>query len=169
MIVVTDATVDITLRADAVIALARQPIDRIGALDDVSRRTRDADDGETVTLSVAATLKRVGMEMRHLVDAPDAHRRRKPDHSLLRVLARAHGFRDSLIRGDGKTITELAQEHGVGSPYFTRILRLAFLAPDITAAILDGRQPIELSAKRLAATSDLPKAWADQRRELRIG
>ena len=77
-------------------------------------------------------------------------------------------FPGSLMRGDGKTVGELAEEHGVGSPYFTRILRLGFLAPPITSAILDGRQPIELSAKRLADTADLAKVRPDARTRLRM-
>jgi len=168
-ITVTATTVDIELGADAVVSLIRQPLDRLGKLTPAEERVARAAEGETITLSVPATLKRVGMEMRHLVDAPDAHRRRKPDRSLLRLLARAHCFRESLMRGDGKTVGELAEEHGVGSPYFTRILRLGFLAPPIISAILDGRQPIELSAKRLGATADLPKVWSDQTRELGFG
>jgi hypothetical protein len=30
---------------------------------------------------------------------------------------------------------------GVSSSYFTRLVRLSYLAPDITHAILDGRSP----------------------------
>ena len=33
--------------------------------------------------------------------------------------------------------------------YFTRLLRLSYLAPDITQAILDGRQPGDLTAEKL--------------------
>jgi hypothetical protein len=42
--------------------------------------------------------------------------------------------------------------------------RLAWLAPDIVEAILDGRQPKALTVKRLLAK--LPMDWADQRRAL---
>jgi hypothetical protein len=114
-------------------------------------------------------LKRVGMEMRHLVEAPRDRNARKPDRSLVRLLARAQSFRDLILRGDGKSIAELAEETGVGRPYFSRIVRLGFLAPDITAAILEGRQPIELSAKRMSVTADLAKDWTEQRRELGFG
>ena len=124
---------------------------------------------DAVVLSVPVNLKRVGMEMKLLVEEPDLQRSRKPDRSLLRLLGQARHYRDRLLEGDGKAIGELAEAEGVGSPYFTRILRLAFLAPDISEAILDGRQPIELSAKKLAMTSDLPTGWEDQRRALGFG
>ena len=35
----------------------------------------------------------------------------------------------------------LAEREGVSPSYFTRLVRLSYLAPDITQAILDGRQP----------------------------
>jgi hypothetical protein len=48
--------------------------------------------------------------------------------------------------------------------------RVAFgyLAPDITEAILDGRQPRDLTANKLLAHSRLPLAWHEQRTMLRI-
>ena len=42
-------------------------------------------------------------------------------------------------------------------------VRLNYLAPDITQAILDGRQPADLTADKLLAHSRLPLAWHDQR------
>jgi site-specific DNA recombinase len=42
-------------------------------------------------------------------------------------------------------------------------LRLSYLAPDITQAILDGRQPRDLTADKLLAHSRLPLAWHEQR------
>jgi hypothetical protein len=47
----------------------------------------------------------------------------------------------------------------------SRCLKLAFLAPDIIEAILDGREPAELTARALLRV-DLPTYWNDQRRLL---
>ncbi len=44
---------------------------------------------------------------------------------------------------------------------------LAFLALDIVEAILQGRQPVELTALRLKRTH-LPLSWAEQRRVARV-
>src|SRR4029077_2398246 len=41
--------------------------------------------------------------------------------------------------------------------------RLSYLAPDITQAILEGRQPRDLTAEKLLEHSRLPLAWHDQR------
>jgi hypothetical protein len=37
----------------------------------------------------------------------------------------------------------------VSPSYFTRLVRLSYLAPDITEAILDGRHPRDLTAALL--------------------
>jgi hypothetical protein len=47
-----------------------------------------------------------------------------------------------------------------------RLVRLSYLAPDITHAILDGRQPRDLTAEKLLDHSRLPLAWHDQRTAL---
>ena len=39
------------------------------------------------------------------------------------------------------TIAELAEREGIAPSYSTRVLRLTLLAPDIVAAILDGKAP----------------------------
>ncbi len=47
---------------------------------------------------------------------------------------------------------------GLSSSYFTRMLRISFLAPDITQAILHGRQPADLNAHKLMADNARPVA-----------
>ena len=88
--------------------------------------------------------------------------RSAPDRSLLRLLAQAHQFRALVLQGGGQTIAALAAEAGVGASYFTRVLRLGFLAPDVVTAILQGRQPPELNAKQLSLNIRLPTGWNDQ-------
>ena len=46
-----------------------------------------------------------------------------------------------------------------------KIARLAFLAPDIQHAILNGCQPPGMTLSRLSAMR-IPPAWADQRKAL---
>ena len=50
--------------------------------------------------------------------------------------------------------------------YFTRVLRLRYLAPDIIRAILERRHPRDLTAHKLLAHSRLPLALPEQRRAL---
>ena len=48
------------------------------------------------------------------------------------------------------------------NPYVRSLMRMAYLAPDIQAQILEGRQPVELTRQRLVL-GEIPLAWADQR------
>jgi site-specific DNA recombinase len=44
-----------------------------------------------------------------------------------------------------------------------QLLRISWLAPDITAAIVEGTQPVTLTGRRLLRATDIPLAWIDQR------
>jgi hypothetical protein len=92
------------------------------------QRKPDSDE-PIITFTVPARLKRTGMETRLLIDGGGGNSRGKPDHSLHRLLARAYRYNDMAIRSGGKTMRQLAAEAGVVRSYFTRILRLGFLAP----------------------------------------
>jgi hypothetical protein len=45
-----------------------------------------------------------------------------------------------------------------------QLLRVSWLAPDITVAIIEGRQPPTLSGRRLLRAADVPLSWQEQRR-----
>jgi len=88
----------------------------------------------------------------------------KPDARLIKLLLRARRFNATLARGEGVPFAALAEREGVSRSYFTRLVCLSYLAPDITEAILDdGRQPPDLTAEKLLEHSRLPLAWHDQR------
>lgn len=91
-----------------------------------------------------------------------------PDRSMLRLLAQAHYYREMMLDGQGRTMRDLAREAGVGRPYFSRMVRLGFLAPDIVKAVLRDRHPPELTAKRLSLHIKLPSAWDKQKSALGI-
>ena len=62
-----------------------------------------------------------------------------------------------------------AASMGLSTQYFCALVRLGHLAPDITAAILEGRQPAHITRTFLARINSLPIAWADQRAMLGFG
>lgn len=101
-------------------------------------------------LTVPARLQRTGMETRLLIDAPGVKQRRAPDRSMLRLLAQARRFNAMVLRGNGASVGDLAAEAGVSSSYFTRILKLSFLAPGVVRAILDHDHPPGLTAAAVA-------------------
>lgn len=63
------------------------------------------------------------------------------------------------------TLRALARSVGRDRPDVDRRIRLAFLAPDIVAAIVAGEQPKTLTIGALLRDQDIPLSWAEQRRE----
>lgn len=61
---------------------------------------------------------------------------------------------------------DIAKAEGVVPSYATRLFRLMILAPDIVSAILSGRHPPELTARRLMDDTRLPLDWNEQRHRL---
>jgi DNA invertase Pin-like site-specific DNA recombinase len=116
----------------------------------------------TVSLTAPIQLTRVGREMKLLVEGLDDNR--SPDTSLLRVVARAHDVQRRLSEDTTLTVHDIAREQRVTPKYLYILLRLRWLAPDITTAIVNGRQPRQLSAMRLMRlTAQLPADWSAQR------
>jgi hypothetical protein len=89
-----------------------------------------------------------------VIDGTDPFAAAKPDARLIRLLLRARRFNATLAHGEGIPFAALAQREGVSRSYFTRLVRLSYLAPDITQAILDGRQPRDLTAEKLSRPRD---------------
>lgn len=124
-------------------------------------------DAEPVTLSVPIRLRRIGKEARLIIAGPGGDA--TPDPNLVRLLLKGHQGLKMLLQSENADITTLARQEGMTGSYFTRLLRLAWLAPDITQAILDGRQPASLTAGRLIQTAALPLDRPGQRAALGFG
>src|SRR5690349_14718512 len=137
---------------------------RLGALlDGAATPSQGVKDEETEILSVPVRLRRAAREIRMVINGTDPFAAAKPDARLIKLLLRAHRFNATLAHGEGVPFAALAQREGVSRSYFTRLVRLSYLAPDITQAVLDGRQPRDLTAEKLLEHSRLPLAWHDQR------
>jgi site-specific DNA recombinase len=127
---------------------------------DQPQPVRDRERHLTV-LAIRARLKRTGIEMRMVVD--DGTEPANVDPVLLCLLVRAHAIRARLFQDPSLTLREIGAEEGVGGPYVSRLIRLAFIAPDIVTAILNGRHPPQLTANRLMDDTRLPLDWGAQR------
>ena len=90
----------------------------------------------------------------------------KPDPSLVEAIVNAHRFNERLLRGGTVKFADLAKSEKLHRSYYSQILRLVYLAPDITAAILDGRQPSGLTVTMLIEHPHLPLSWPEQRAAL---
>ena len=108
------------------------------------------------------------------VQAPFALRRRgvegkivagdrepEPDRTLLRALARAHAWISDLRKG--KPLSEIAAATSHSESYIRTRAQLAFLAPAVQSAILNGRQPPELTLEQIIR-NPIPLDWDVQTR-----
>src|SRR5712671_3003787 len=128
------------------------------------------DEEQPLVLSVPASLRRVGFGIKMLIDeTASPGRAARPGPRLIKLIARAHLLNSKLAESKSERLMELAQSQRMTSSYFTRVLRLTFLAPDITRAILEGRHPQDLTARKLLAHSRLPLTWPEQRQILGFG
>jgi site-specific DNA recombinase len=82
---------------------------------------------------------------------------------LIEALRDAHRWLDELLSDPRLTLESLASREGRTARSIRMTLSLAFLAPDIVKAAVEGRLPRGFGLKRLV---DLPMAWPDQWRAL---
>jgi DNA invertase Pin-like site-specific DNA recombinase len=115
------------------------------------------------TVDLPVMVKRRGAELK-LVVTDDRRAPPLPDAKLIAAVAQGSRRFAEIRDGNARSVSELARRHGVDRSDVGRMIRLAFLAPDIVEAILEGRQPVDLTAARLTRLSDLPVSWAEQRR-----
>ena len=134
---------------------------------DVMPRWAEDDSGPAepiVRLSASAQLKRTGKEMKFIVQGD--REERPADPSLVRLIIRAHRLARRLAEKPGSTLEDAAAQQNMGGPYAARLIRLNYLAPDIVAAILGGKQPADLTANKLMADTRFPVDWRAQRAAL---
>jgi DNA invertase Pin-like site-specific DNA recombinase len=119
----------------------------------------------TSTTSIPATLVRRGNELR-LALQPHSKESgaSNVDPALVRLITQSFAAREHLVAGK--------YPEQVGSydrKHLLRLARVAWLAPDIILAILDGKQPLQLTARHLLRCADIPMEWQQQRSFLGFG
>jgi hypothetical protein len=82
---------------------------------------------------------------------------------LIDALGDSHRWLDELLSDPDQTLESLALREGKTDRSIRMTLSLAFLAPDIVKAAVEGRLPRGYGRKRLV---ELPMAWPDQWRAL---
>ena len=117
-----------------------------------------------ISITEPVALRRAGREMALLVGSTVAADRSDP--SLVRLIAKSWALREALVSSTAPSLTAVAAEQGISQSYATRLVRLAWLAPDIVEAILGGCQPANLTASRLIQDTRIPTDWQDQRKAL---
>jgi DNA invertase Pin-like site-specific DNA recombinase len=118
------------------------------------------------TIEIPARLRRRGVELKFVIDGPAVERTPQPDPGLIKTIVRAHDWWRRWRSGSGETLMSIGKSEGVQDRFVARLIALAFLAPDLTAQILDGQQSPSLSTDDLLKQWLLPPDWAEQRRLL---
>jgi site-specific DNA recombinase len=121
------------------------------------------DVNDLISLSIEAQRKRFGGEV-HLVVPPNSGVSiGNPKPSLIKAIARAHGWYEKVVQGKALDMRSLARQAGLTERYVGKVFGCALLAPDIIESILEGRQPYDLNFEKLCKY--VPLSWAEQREQ----
>ena len=111
------------------------------------------------TISTPAKLVRRGNELR-IAMAPDGKSSHTDniDPRLVHLVAQGFAARDYIFAGKSNEAIS-----GYDAKHLSRLIRVSWLAPDIISAILEGRHPVQLTARHLLRCANIPYDWQQQR------
>lgn len=89
----------------------------------------------------------------------------KPNEVIIRHILQAHRYRRIMLEGSFASVHELAKQENCSDRYIHKVLPLAYLAPDVTEAILHGEQAPGLELRYFTGRK-LPLDWESQRKLL---
>lgn len=113
-------------------------------------------------LEIEAHFRRLSGAVRLIVPNTSPAKDSTVNEPLLKALARARRWYEMLESGEMPSIHALSRATGLHERYVGRVLRCAFLAPDIVAAVIEGRQPQHLTLDALM--KQIPVRWREQRK-----
>ena len=117
--------------------------------------------GEQAELVLAADVIRSRGVLRFKVDGREKQSQ-QGDKALIGAIVKSRGWLELILNGDVTSQRELAAKEGYDERYVSRLLPLAFLAPDLTEAVLAGTQPEHWSLETLLGK--VPLDWQEQRK-----
>jgi site-specific DNA recombinase len=82
--------------------------------------------------------------------------------ALLRAIAKAHRWVEAIVSGQAPSFEAIASREKLGVRHVRRLAPLAYLAPRVIDAIVDGSAPSGLTVSAL--TMVLPHSWSAQER-----
>jgi len=113
-------------------------------------------------LKLPTRIRMRGARMKLIIEDGQAAKPEQ-DSALINALARAHDWFDRLTTGKASSISEIAIADGVTASYVRRMIRLAFLGPDIVEAIVVQQRPLKKMKHQLIHGERLPLAWSEHR------
>jgi site-specific DNA recombinase len=111
---------------------------------------------DALKITIPCRIRRKGVEAKFGTgrDTPEV------DTLLLRNVGKAHRWFEMLKQGH--SFAEIAKQEDLSARRIQQLMDHAFLAPDITKAIIVGKQPTGLTTE-YRQRSELPEDWAVQR------
>ena len=125
---------------------------RNGSPADSGRATSDPED--RIRFSVKTQIRKNGAGAKMIVSEDgDALEQPTANPALIKAIARGYVWKERLLSGEAASIRDVAKAENLTERYVSKILRLGFLAPGLVEAILDGRQPHEMTVELLMGSS----------------
>ncbi len=117
---------------------------------------------DEIVLRIEAHFERVKGEIR-IIPPNDSRENTptRPDPALLKAIVRARLWYEMLVSGKARSLRAIATATGVDERYVSRVIRCAFLAPDIVESVMNGKQLP--SATVGALFRNVPIEWDKQR------
>ena len=103
---------------------------------------------------------------RHYLSVGAEGVRRKPHAGMIRLLGNASRWLDDVVSGRVSSLSAISRREGLSLSRVSNIMELAFLAPDLKTAIINGEHPVGLTSSVLQNACPLPLSWEAQRRLL---
>ena len=116
---------------------------------------------DTIRVVIPLTIRRRNGRPKILPpDDVDSRNGRTQDPHVLRAIARAWSWRRQLETGAASTIQDIAAAEKVSDRFVSRMMRLAYLSPEVLERLLIWREPPSVSVNDLIDSTYLP--WAGQ-------
>ncbi|WP_114227168.1 MULTISPECIES: recombinase family protein [Sphingomonas] len=112
---------------------------------------------EPIELVTSASKVRQGTATKLVLTNASASQPRR-DNNLIALLAEAQAARAAVLAAPEKSLRELAAEQGRCRHRLPKLVRLSWLSPEVTAAIVDGKAPHDLTPRQLLE-GEHPLSW----------
>ena len=117
---------------------------------------------DVITIAVTSHLLRCGKQVKLVLGhGPDQPWEANPQ--LVEIITKTRRWYEGLTSGRYPTLRSIAVQENCDKSYVSRLLSLAFLAPDIVERILTGHHAATLTPERLRKACPLPARWEEQR------
>jgi hypothetical protein len=115
---------------------------------------------DNTTLFIPLELKRKNGRPRIVASTTEPHIQSCiQDPHILKALGRAWAWRRKLESGEAATIHDIAKAENVTDRFVSRMMRLAYLSPEILEKLAIWQEPCAVSIKELMEKADLP--WGE--------